>query len=121
MFGFGKNKKQRELENKLNDLTTLVQDLKQEREGTNEEQLNDDERAQKESDQPWVKIVGDRVTEDGIKIDLDWNEAFIKHLVSCGISGKDDTQIVQKWLALIAMEQSERLKSEQLQNGDEYL
>lgn len=120
MFGFGKKKRQ-DLENKLNELTDFVQQLKEEHEDKNTVQLNDQDRAQKQSDQPWVKIVGDRVTEDGIKIDLDWNEAFIKHLVSCGISGKDETQIVQKWLALIAMEQSERLKSEHFESGDQYV
>lgn len=68
----------------------------------------------KQSDQPWVTIVGDTVSEEGIQLSLDWNDAFIKFLKAQGVTGTDDTQIVQKWLAMIAQQQAEMLGQNRL-------
>ena len=65
----------------------------------------------RDSKEPWVTIIGDTVSDDGIQIALDWNDAFISFLSSQGVTGADDTQIVQKWLAMIAQQTSEKLAS----------
>ena len=49
------------------------------------------------------------ITEDGIQIALDWNDAFVKFLKAQGVVGVDDTQIVQHWLAMIAKQTSDRI------------
>lgn len=59
----------------------------------------------KSKEEPWVDIRG--VVEDtknGIKIELDWNDAFIKYLKTSGLDGPSDDIIVQRWLEMISME-----------------
>ena len=63
----------------------------------------------RDSKEPWVTIVGESVTKDGLKLELDWNDAFVKFLKAQGVVGNDDTQIVQKWLAMIAYQTSDSL------------
>ena len=63
---------------------------------------DDPEMAEKLSDRPWVKIVSEGIDpEKGIKIELDWNDAFIKHLRENNITGTSDEQVIQKYLALL--------------------
>lgn len=53
-----------------------------------------------DSKEPWVEIKSaDPTNVKGIRIDLDWNDAFVEHLKTNGITGKSDEEIVQKWLA----------------------
>lgn len=52
---------------------------------------------------PWVEVKGivyDR--KRGIKIELDWNDAFIKHLRDHGYKGADDDTIIQQYIAELA-------------------
>jgi hypothetical protein len=63
----------------------------------------------RDSKEPWVTIIGDSISEDGIQIALDWNDAFITYLKSQGIAGADETQIVQKWLAMISQQTAEKM------------
>jgi hypothetical protein len=60
-------------------------------------QSNEDNK--KDSNEPWVQVVGDHVDAKGIKIELDWNDAFVTYLKNNGYSGVDDETIVQKWVA----------------------
>ena len=54
---------------------------------------------QKASDQPWVTIIGESINpEKGIKIELDWNDAFVKYLKANGYNGSDEETVVGKWL-----------------------
>jgi hypothetical protein len=54
----------------------------------------------KDSKEPWVQVVGEDIDpERGIKIELDWNDAFVKYLKNSGYTGTSDEAIVQKWLA----------------------
>jgi len=55
----------------------------------------------KESPEPWVEIVSWVDTEQGVKVELDWNDAFIDHLKVEGVTGADEDQIVQKWVAVL--------------------
>ena len=55
----------------------------------------------KSSDEPWVDLKGYTETANGLKISLDWNDAFIQHLRDNGMKGTDDEQIVHTWLAML--------------------
>lgn len=55
----------------------------------------------KESPEPWVEIVSWIDTDQGVKVELEWNDAFIDHLKVEGITGTDEDQIVQKWVAVL--------------------
>jgi hypothetical protein len=58
---------------------------------------------EKKPDPPHVQLVGSAYNEkDGVRIELDWNDEFITYLNSQGISGVDDEQTVQKWLAKLS-------------------
>jgi len=61
------------------------------------------------SKEPWVTIIGDTISEDGIQLALDWNDSFVKYLRAQGVTGADETQVVQHWLAMISKQASEKL------------
>ncbi len=63
----------------------------------------------RDSDDPFVTIIGDTISEEGIQLALDWNNAFVKYLKAQGVTGADDTQIVQHWLAMIARQAADKL------------
>lgn len=57
---------------------------------------------EKRDKEPWVDIRG--MLEDpkhGIKVDLDWNDAFIEYLRDNGITGADEEIVVQKWITML--------------------
>jgi hypothetical protein len=54
------------------------------------------------NNEPWVDIKG--IVEDpkhGIRVDLDWNEAFVEYLRENGITGVDEEVVVQKWITML--------------------
>lgn len=107
MMNWWKERQKRKLlelqeEIRLDEEAQLGEEAKQNKEG-------------KDSDKPWVTVVGDAVGEEGLQVSLDWNDAFIEYLKANGIEGKDDTQIVQYWLAMIAKQQADRLSEERLE------
>ena len=54
------------------------------------------------SEEPWVVVRSDEIDpEKGLKLDLDWNEAFIKHLRAQGVKGTRDEDVVAFWLTMI--------------------
>jgi len=55
----------------------------------------------KESPEPWVEIIGWVQTEQGVKVELEWNNAFIDFLKTEGVTGTDEDQVVQKWVAML--------------------
>lgn len=55
----------------------------------------------KDSPEPWVDLQGYTETSNGLKISLDWNDAFIDHLRDEGMVGVDEDQIVHRWLAML--------------------
>lgn len=71
--------------------------------------LSDEAEKHRDSKEPWVTVVGETVTEDGIKLELDWNKAFVKFLKAQGVTGSDETQIIQKWLSMVAYQTADRL------------
>ena len=56
----------------------------------------------KYGDEPWVDvkaIVYD--PKQGAKIELDWNDAFIKYLRDNGFTGADENVVIQKYIAIL--------------------
>src|SRR4051812_47504058 len=52
-------------------------------------------KAKYDSVEPWVEIRSAEFNEvKGIRIELDWNDAFVQHLKESGIKGKSDDEIV---------------------------
>ncbi len=72
----------------------------------------------KKSVDPWVDIQGWVETEQGVRIELDWNDAFVKHLKNEGITGADDDQVVQKWVTLLLADMSTQLEDEAPEKSD---
>ena len=72
----------------------------------------------KKSADPWVDIQGWVETEQGVRIELDWNDAFVQHLKSEGITGADDDQVVQKWVTLLLANMSDQLEDESPEKSD---
>ena len=66
-----------------------------------EKMISEYNSTMKDSDEPWVDLKGYTETAGGLKISLDWNEAFIDHLRSNGMHGTDDEKIVHTWLAML--------------------
>lgn len=63
------------------------------------------------SPDPWVEIQSWADTPQGVKVDLEWNDAFVEHLKSQGIQGTDEDQIVQKWVALLLMQINDSMEN----------
>ena len=68
----------------------------------------------KDSPEPWVDLQGYTETTNGLKISLDWNDAFIDHLRDEGMVGVDEDQIVHRWLAMLM----QNVATETDTNGD---
>lgn len=72
-----------------------------------EEQKQNELKAKKESDEPWVEIIGEQFQTDefdgqtNIGLKLDWNKAFIKLLKSKGFTGRSEDELVEKWLVTL--------------------
>lgn len=62
-----------------------------------------------ESSDPWVDIRGWVETKEGVKVELDWNDAFVAYLRTNGITGDSDDQVVQKWVAMLMADMAERV------------
>jgi len=66
----------------------------------------------KASPDPWVEILGEADTPQGLKIELEWNDAFVEMLKKEGITGANEDQIVQKWIALLMHDMSSKMDDE---------
>ena len=66
----------------------------------------------KSSPNPWVEIEGWAENTNGVKVELEWNEAFVVFLRSQGISGSDDDQVVQKWITLLMQDMTTKMSEE---------
>lgn len=64
-----------------------------------------------ESKEPWVELQSWADTPQGVKVELEWNDAFVAYLKSQGIAGTDDEQTVQKWVALLLMQLNDRMEN----------
>ena len=65
-------------------------------------------RRMKESPEPWMELVAISADERGqIKIELDWNGAFVQQLRENGFNGPDDETIMQRYVAVLAKDVAE--------------
>ena len=64
----------------------------------------------KASPDPWVDIIGWVRTDQGVKVELDWNDAFVDYLRANGIKGTDDEQTVQKWVTLLLRDMADDME-----------
>lgn len=59
-------------------------------------------RKKKESDEPWMEVLGGEITKDGqMELKLDWNDAFIAQLQQNGYRGNSEQQLVSNWLGKV--------------------
>ena len=73
----------------------------------------------KESDEPWVDFVGNvRDMEEGQRLEMDWNDAFIKYLRDNGIEGSDDEQVVQKYISLLLRDMTDKYEDRYAKDSD---
>lgn len=55
-------------------------------------------------DSPEPQVIIKSVDYDetqGIKLELDWNDAFVNYLTMNGFAGASDEEIVQRWVATL--------------------
>ena len=64
----------------------------------------------KQSPDPWVDIIGWVRTDEGVKIELEWNDAFVDYLRGNGIKGADEDQVVQKWVTLLLRDMADQME-----------
>lgn len=64
----------------------------------------------KNSNEPWCQVVGEGIVDGQLKLELDWNEAFIDFLLENGFTGKTDEEIVAKWMLMVHRELDESSK-----------
>lgn len=66
----------------------------------------------KASPEPWVDVVGWIETDQGVKVELDWNDAFVDHLKVAGVNGADEDQVVQRWITLLLHDMATEMEEE---------
>lgn len=111
---------------KINDYNArFVEDLKQKM-GDLTTDLTDDQivnlftdRENVEIEEPRLDIKHSGITEDGrIKMELDWNTSFIRHLADNGIQAESEEQAVQLYLSLLTHQAAEDIVPEMLSRED---
>lgn len=75
----------------------------------------------KQSTEPWVDVTGWSQDDKGVKVELEWNDAFVDYLKSNGVTGADDEQIVQKWVTLLLRDMADQMDGDKQQEGGAYL
>lgn len=63
----------------------------------------------KESEDPWVEIEGWVETAQGVRVELEWNDAFVAYLREQGIPGTDEDQVVQRWVAMLLYDMANQM------------
>jgi len=63
----------------------------------------------KESSEPWVDVTGWTDTEQGVKVELEWNDSFVDYLKAEGITGADEDQIVQQYITLLLRDMADQM------------
>lgn len=100
----------------------VIQEMKSEQTRMMEESRLERERQRKEYDEyvarmkkskePWVDVTGWTDTDKGVKVELEWNDAFVDYLRGNGINGADDEQVVQKWVTLLLRDMADQMEGE---------
>lgn len=103
----------------------FVDDLRQKM-GDLTEGLSDDDviklftdRENIELEEPKLDVVHSGIDEDGrIKMQLDWNPAFIRHLADNGIQAETEEEAIQMYLSLLTHQAAEDIIPEMLSKED---
>lgn len=67
----------------------------------------------KESPEPWMELVAISADERGqVKIELDWNSAFVDDLRQNGFNGPDEETVIQRYVAILARDVAEDMTVE---------
>ncbi len=66
----------------------------------------------KASSSPWVDITGWSETNEGVKVELEWNDAFIDYLAANGVTGTDEEATVQRWVTLLMRDMADQMDQE---------
>lgn len=67
----------------------------------------------KSSPEPWMELVAISADARGeIKIELDWNDAFVKQLRDNGFTGPDDETVMQRYVAVLARDVAEDMTAQ---------
>lgn len=73
--------------------------------------------AKRDDTKPWFEITSDGFDEvKGVKIAMDWNDAFVSYLEDLNIKGPTDEAAVQRWLAMVNLHLIEQLESDAIEN-----
>ena len=73
----------------------------------------------KSSSEPWVDIIGWVETNQGIRVELDWNQSFVTMLVDAGYVGRSDEMIVQQWITILLRDMADRMEDKHLDEQDD--
>lgn len=72
----------------------------------------------KASSTPWVEIMGVSEKDGRVKIELEWNDAFVKKLREAGYQGNED-RIMQQYIAETAYSVANDLSDQGVDVGEE--
>ena len=73
----------------------------------------------KASDEPWCEMDSKvRDTEHGLRVQMEWNDAFIVYLKGAGLTGSDDEQIMQQYLSLMLRENVDKYEERYEKDSD---
>jgi len=111
--------KQQVLEELKNEETRKREEQAMRREKEKQEQQKYIE-TMKESPDPWVDIIGWVRTDEGVKVELEWNDAFADYLRVQGITGSDDEQVVQKWITILLRDMADQIVDESEEGGSTF-
>lgn len=74
----------------------------------------------KESSEPYVNLRSmDFDSENGLKLNIDWNDAFIRYLNKNGIKRDNEEETVRLWLAFLYNDIDRRVNMEKYVNSSE--
>lgn len=72
-----------------------------------------------EHEEPKLDVKHSGITEDGrVKMELDWNPAFIRHLADNGIIAETEDEAIQKYLAMLTHQVAEDITPDMLSKDD---
>ena len=75
------------------------------------------EATKRDDTKPWVQINSDGYDEvKGVKLAMDWNDAFVSYLEELEIKGPTEQAAVQRWLALVNLHLIEQLENDAIEN-----
>lgn len=108
----------------------VIEELKSDKQKQEQQQIIERENAikshqtyvakMKQSKDPWVEIQGWAQTPEGVRVELDWNDAFADYLKQKGIPGADDQQIVQQWITLLLRDMADEIEEKNDANKSQF-